>query len=93
VAGRDAETTHPVNVEAALGAVEGEVLELAFEIGLHLQELKPKHLGVGDERIRAAVPHLDRLVDELIGLGCLLGDGLDSLFEDVSLSRVATGEA
>jgi hypothetical protein len=29
-----------MHVEAALRAVEREVLELAFEIGLHLQELE-----------------------------------------------------
>jgi len=39
-----------------------------------------------DERIGAAVPGLDRLVDEGIRLFGLLGDGLDSLFEDVSLT-------
>jgi len=30
-----------MNVQAALRAVEREVLKLALEIGLHLQELKP----------------------------------------------------
>jgi hypothetical protein len=28
-----------MNVEAALGAVEREVIELALEVGLHLEEL------------------------------------------------------
>jgi hypothetical protein len=45
VTGGDAESAHPVDIEAALLAVEGEVLKLAFEIGLHLQELEPEHLG------------------------------------------------
>jgi hypothetical protein len=31
-------------------------------------------------------PDLDRLVDEIVGLSGLLGDGVDGLFEDVSLS-------
>jgi hypothetical protein len=30
-----------MHVEAALRAVEGEVLELALEVGLHLEELEP----------------------------------------------------
>jgi hypothetical protein len=51
VSGHDAQSAHPVNVQAALRAVEAEVLQLAFEVGLHLQELEPEHLGVDDERI------------------------------------------
>jgi hypothetical protein len=46
MSGRDAETADPMNVEAAPGAVEGEILELALEVGLHLEELEPEHLGV-----------------------------------------------
>jgi hypothetical protein len=72
-----------MNVEAALGAVEGEVLELALEIGLHVEELEPEHLRVGDERIGPTVPDLDRLVDELVGLRRLLGDGVDGVLEDL----------
>jgi hypothetical protein len=34
----DAEARDPVHVETALRAVEGEVLELALEVGLHLEE-------------------------------------------------------
>jgi hypothetical protein len=75
-----------VNIQAALRAVEAEVIEFSFEVGLHVQELQPKHLGVGDERIGPAVPDLDRLVDETVGLGGLLGYGMDGAFEDVSLS-------
>jgi len=52
-------------------SVEHEVLELAFEIGLHLEQFQAKHLGVGDERIRPAVPDLDRLVDEVVRPGRL----------------------
>jgi hypothetical protein len=75
-----------MHVEAALRAVEGEVLEFSFEVGLHVQELQPKHLGVGDERIGPTVADLDRLVDERVGLRCLVGYGVDGTFEDVSLS-------
>ena len=41
---------------------------------------------MGDERIGAAVPDLDRLVDERVGLGGLLGDGVESVLEDLALS-------
>jgi hypothetical protein len=41
-----------MHVQAALRAVEGEILELAFEIRLHLEELEPQHLRVdGDPMI------------------------------------------
>ena len=36
VTGRDSESADPMDVEAALRAVEGEVLKLALEVGLHL---------------------------------------------------------
>ena len=74
-----------MNVQAALRAVEDEVLKLVFEIGLHLEQFQPEHLGVDHERIRAAVPERDRLVDEVVGLRCLLGDCVDGPFEDLAL--------
>jgi hypothetical protein len=81
VAGRHAEPRHPMHVEAALRAVEGEVLELALEVGLHLQELEPEHLRVDCDRMIASTSSL-RFVDELVGLGRLLGDGVDGVLED-----------
>jgi transposase InsO family protein len=54
------ETADPVNVETALRAVEGEVFKLTFEIGLHLEQLQPEHLGVRDGWIGPAVPDPDR---------------------------------
>jgi hypothetical protein len=50
------------------------------------QEFELKHLGVRDERIRAAVPDGHRLVDEVVGLGGLLGDGVDSGLDDLAFS-------
>jgi hypothetical protein len=85
VARSDAETADPMNVEAALRAVEREVLELAFEIGLHLQELKPQHLRVDGDRMIASTSSL-RLVNELVGLRRLLRDGVDGVLEDVTLA-------
>lgn len=38
-----------MDVEAAIRAVEGEVLKLALEVGLHLEQLNPQHLGVDHE--------------------------------------------
>jgi hypothetical protein len=65
---------------------EGEVLKLAFEIGLHLEQLQPEHLGVRDEWIGATVPDRDRLIDEVVGLRRLLGDGVDGVLEDLALT-------
>jgi hypothetical protein len=50
---RDAEAAHPMNVEAAHGAVEREILELALEVGFHLQEFEPEHLRVDGDRVIA----------------------------------------
>ncbi len=63
-----------------------EVLELPFEVGLHIQELQPKHLRVDHERIGASVAHADRLVDEIVGLVGLLGNDVDGVFENLALS-------
>ena len=41
-----------MNRLAALRAVEDELPELAFEIGLHIQKLEPQHLRVNRERMR-----------------------------------------
>jgi hypothetical protein len=41
---------------------------------------------VGHERIGPTVPDRDRLVDEIVELGSLLGDGVDGMFEDVAFT-------
>jgi hypothetical protein len=40
-----------MHVETALRAVHRPRLELAVEVGLHLEELEPKHLGVVGDRV------------------------------------------
>jgi hypothetical protein len=40
-----------MHIEAAPRAVEREVLELALEIGIQLEQLQAKHLRVGDELV------------------------------------------
>ena len=77
-----------MHVQAALRAVEGEILELAFEIRLHLEELEPQHLRVDGDRMIASTSSL-RLVNELVGLDGLLGDGADRAFENLALLRHA----
>ena len=74
-----------MHVEAALRAVEGEVLELTLQIGLHLEELEPEHLRVDGDRMIASTGSL-RFVDEIVGLDGLLGDGVDGLLEDLALA-------
>ena len=85
VAGRDPETAHPVHIEAALRAVRHPRLELALEVGLHLEELQAKHLRVNSDRMIASTCSL-RLVDELVGLDGLLRDLVDGVLDDLSLS-------
>jgi hypothetical protein len=60
-------------------------LELALEIGLHLQELEPEHLRVDGDRMISPTGSL-RLVDEFVGLDGLLGGGADGALEDVALA-------
>jgi hypothetical protein len=74
-----------MNVETALGAVQRPRLELALEIGLHIQELEPEHLRVDRDRMIASTCRL-RLIDELVGLDRLLGHGPDGVLEDVAFS-------
>jgi hypothetical protein len=88
VSGRDPEPGDPMHVEAALRAVGDEVLKFALEIGLHVQELEPEHLGVHDKRVGSTVPDFDRLVDEGVGLRGLLGDGVNGMLEDLTLRQV-----
>jgi hypothetical protein len=40
---------------------------------------------VNDKRVGAAVPNPDRLVNEVVGLRRLLGNGVDGVLEDLSL--------
>lgn len=47
----DAETAEPVHVQATLRAVEDEVLELALQISLHLQEFEAKDLRLKSYRV------------------------------------------
>jgi len=74
-----------MHVEAALRAVRHPRLELALEVGLHLQELETEHLRADGDRMIASTSSL-RFVNELVGLSGLLGDGGDSAFKDVALS-------
>src|SRR4029453_16981203 len=83
--GCDPEPADPMHVQAALRTVEDEDLELALEIGLHLQELEPEHLRVDGDRMIASTGSL-RLVDELVGLDRLLGHRPDGVLEDLALS-------
>jgi hypothetical protein len=85
MSGRDAETADAMNVEAALRAVEGEILELALEVGLHPEEFEPEHLRMDGDRMITSTGSL-RFVHELVGLDGLLGDVVDSVLEDVALA-------
>jgi hypothetical protein len=90
VPGLDSQSAHPMHVQAASRAVENEVLQLTFEVGLHLQELESEHLRVDGDRMIASTGSL-RLVNELVGLRRLLGDGVNGVLEDVALSAHMVG--
>ena len=90
MAGSDAEPRHPMHVEAALRAVQRPCLELALEVGLHLEELEPEHLRMDGDRMIASTGSL-RFVNEVIGLDALLGDGVDGVLEDVALAACHRG--
>jgi hypothetical protein len=72
-----------MHVQAAPRAVENEVLELTFEIGLNLQELQPEHLGVDRDLVGPAACS-GRLIDEFVGLDGLLGDCVNGVLQDLS---------
>jgi hypothetical protein len=81
--GGDAEATDPMHVETAFRAVRHPCLELALEVGLHPQKLKPQHLRVDGDRVIASTSSL-RLVNEVVGLRRLLGNGVDGVLEDLA---------
>jgi hypothetical protein len=74
-----------MHVQAASRAVENEVLQLTFEVGLHLQELESEHLRVDGDRVIASTGSL-RFIDKLVGLDGLLRDGAEGLLEDLAAS-------
>jgi hypothetical protein len=85
VAGGDAESGDPMHRPPTLGAVQDERPELPLEVGLHVQELEPKHLRVDRERMGAVKPGLERLVDDRARRSRLLGHGVDGTLEDLAL--------
>jgi hypothetical protein len=87
MSGSDPKPRDPVNVETARRAVRHPRLELAFEVGLHLQQLKAEHLRVDCHRVIASTCG-GRLLDEVVGLGSLLGEGMDGVSR-MSRSRPA----
>lgn len=63
-----------MHIEAAL-RVEAEVLELSFEMNLHLQEVQRNILAWTTSGSDRGMPEVDGLVDERVGLGGLLVNG------------------
>lgn len=63
-----------MHIEAAL-RVEAEVLELSFEMSLHLQEVQRNILAWTTSGFDRGMPEVDGLVDERVGLGGLLVNG------------------
>jgi hypothetical protein len=61
----------------AIGAVDHELSELPLEVGLHTKQLQPQHLRVDRDLMRAVEAGSDRLVDECVGLRCLLAYSFD----------------
>ena len=82
-----------MHVEAALGAVRHPRLELALEVGLHLQELEPEHLRADRDRMIASTGGGGLPLHELVGFDCLLGQGPDDVLEDLALSACHSREA
>ena len=63
-----------MHIEAAL-RVEAEVLELSFEMSLHLQEVQRNILAWTTSGSDRGMPEVDGLVDERVGLRGLFGSG------------------
>jgi hypothetical protein len=63
-----------MHIEAAL-RVEAEVLELSFEMSLHLQEVQRNILAWTTSGSDRGMPEVDVLVDERVGFGGLLVNG------------------
>lgn len=85
VTGRRPETRDPVDRPAAVGAVEDEPAELPLEVGLHLDQLQPQHLGVDRQRVRPAKARVQCLIHERVGLDGLFRYDPRRVLEDVAL--------
>jgi hypothetical protein len=48
----------------AICAVEYEITEASFEVGLHLQQLKPQHLRLQGDGVRSVEASLECLIDD-----------------------------
>ena len=83
---RHADALDPVHLHAASLAVKHPSPELALQVCLDLQQLQADQLCLERHRVICGQTSLHRLVDHLVGVGCLLGDGVDSPFEDVAFS-------
>ncbi len=83
---RNTEAGHPMHVAAAIGAAQHERLELALDRCLRPQELKAEHLRVNGEGVGAVQAGGHGLVDERARGGCLFGQGLNGMLEDVPVS-------
>lgn len=55
----DSKAADPVDVETAARAVEHELPELSFEVGLHPKELEPQHLCLESDRMGSIEAGID----------------------------------
>jgi hypothetical protein len=77
----DAEAADPMNLAPARGAVEHERLELLLHVGLDGEKLLAERLGLDGDWVRSVDAGGERLVDQRVGLACLLRDRGDGTFE------------
>jgi hypothetical protein len=61
-----------MHVEPAPRTVRHPCLELALEVGFHLQELEPEHLGVDGYRMIASTSSLRSSTSSLAFIACSL---------------------
>jgi excisionase family DNA binding protein len=76
----------PMHAPVAAPAMEQDVPELSLKLGLRLQELHPQALGCGDESRLIARVNFVCFLDDSVGVGCSVGDGLDGALEDLPLA-------
>lgn len=89
VSRRDAGARNPVDRTTARRAVKDEPTEFSFEVGLHVQQLKAKHLRLERDGMRAVEASVVGFVHDGARVLRLLGNGSDGTFQ-MSRSRRTT---
>lgn len=80
-----ADARHPVDLPAAVEAVENETRELPLELAFYPEELDADHLHGDSDRVGTVESGVHRVSDDGVHLLWLIGDGSRRALKDVTI--------